>query len=99
MLRRQRQAGISPEEARLSFSGMRIAEAKTSTQLRCQNSNMMDPGQSGFRQHLAQTPAHNRHYVRSLATLTSAHKCRYVRLALQMSSRSLPVDGDYLVGA
>ena len=25
--------------------------------------------------------------------------CRYVRLALQMSGRSLPVDGNYLVGA
>ncbi len=24
--------------------------------------------------------AHNRHYVRSLATLNSAHKCRYVRV-------------------
>ncbi len=27
--------------------------------------------------------AHNRHYVRSLATLNSAHKCRYVAVGVK----------------
>ncbi len=53
--------------------------AKTSTSIPAEKSNLKaSTNKQPYGKSLT-APAHNRHYVRSLATLNSVHKCRYVR--------------------